>query len=119
MAKKINHRGHREHRGALLFFSVPPVVFRTIPEDNKKSRNVAITIQNISSNIESHYLNEWMYVTVPRKFYCVISATAMGSNSLMFPAMFSAAKLLICAGNDHNYPCATCGFIHDNEFEIV
>ncbi len=37
MAKKINHR---EHRGALLFSlcpSVSSVVFRTIPEDNKKS----------------------------------------------------------------------------------
>ena len=35
MAKKINHREHRE---ALLFFSVPSVVFRIIPEINKKFR---------------------------------------------------------------------------------
>ena len=43
MAKIINHRGHGGHREALLFSlcsSVFSVVFRTSPEDNKKSHNI-------------------------------------------------------------------------------
>ena len=41
MAKKINHRGHGEHR-ELLFSLCPPCslwFFEPIPEDNKKSQN--------------------------------------------------------------------------------
>ena len=48
--KKIHRRGRRERRGALLFSLRASAIFRTIPEDNKKSYYL-IVLFDISNNL--------------------------------------------------------------------